>query len=548
MEKVSKGFKDAIYAPSRLVTAKVEFEIVDNAAYDDAVILPSDQAPISRAYQVANRKRDMSYRYATFERDYFILDGSMHIPPRPNEGENELGFWSGEICDETGVFAVEPSLSILFDEPHNSIGLIVTFDTVNNEYPSIFTLLAYRANDAMILAERVVNHNSPVYIYEGNLEDYVKVEIVVEKWTKGSRRVRITEVDFGLIKEYYGTELINLNIVEEMDLVGSTVPSNELAFTLDNQERLFNILNPNGIYEFLMPQQEIRAYMGLQIDEAADEYEFVSVGKYYLTEWKTDEGALTTTFTARDVFDRLETLEYTTVGVIANLYDLAVDILDRAKVQGYSVDVRLQGVSTNGFLEPISARLALQNIAIAGRAVIYQDRQGNIIIKRIEPLTTSTGFITFPSPDTYAGLTTPEVINDYSFQAIDFENTFAEPQIVLNEVVKSLIFVVYDGVTEEGTEVVFENPNGVKEGVSYKIENVLITGEYQASLIAEWMFSEYNMRAHYTANWRQNPALTCSDTVMIEDSFGQNKKARITKQEYSFEGFLTGTTEAKGGV
>ena len=35
MIKVSKNFKEAVYAPTRKTTAKVSFEILDNEAYND---------------------------------------------------------------------------------------------------------------------------------------------------------------------------------------------------------------------------------------------------------------------------------------------------------------------------------------------------------------------------------------------------------------------------------------------------------------------------------------------------------------------------------
>ena len=332
-----------------------------------------------------------------------------------------------------------------------------------------------------------------------------------------------------------------------MDLVGSTVPSNELRFTIDNQDRRFNILNPEGIYQYIKKNQQVRAYLGLEIDEGQENYEFVPIGIYYLSEWQSDEGALTTSFVARDIFDRLEVIEYNSTLFFPTLYDLAEDILLSAGVISYRIDDKLKNDDTMGYTEPLNAREALQNVAIAGRAIIYQNREGTVVIERIEPLTTSTGFITFPSEDTYAGyLTIPEVSNDYEFQAIDFGNTFAEPQIKLNEPIEALIFSVRTG-TDTFEEATFTNPENIA-GSTYKIENPLINTTLHAERVASWMFTEYNLRGHYTANWRQNPALEVKDSVMIEDSFGQKKKARIVKQEYQFEGFLTGNTEAIGGV
>jgi hypothetical protein len=548
MESVSQAYKQNIYAPSRMITAKIAFEIIDETSVEDVTIVSSfDQAPISRIEQVFDRKRSMSYRYATFEPDYFKLDGSMKLPPEDYEQGDELGFWSDEICDANGLYINNPTISISFGGPHNAIGITVTFDTINNEYASEFTLVVIAYEGGILLNQDFVGNDSPIFVLTQNLEGVGTINLIITKWAKGNRRARVTEVDFGIVQEYTGKDLINLSVVEEMDIVGSTVPSNELHFTLDNQLRLFNILNPDGIYRFILPKQQVRAYMGLQIGETEEDIEFVQVGKYYLTEWQTDEGALTTSFTARDIFDQLETVSYNGALGVTNLFLLAEDILLKANITDYQIDSRLTGEQTNGFTEPVSARSALQSVSIAGRAVIYQDRRGTLRIERIDPLEVSTGFITFPGPDTYAGLTTPEVSNDYDFQAIDFENTFAEPQINLSEPVQTLIFLVRDG-SPEGTEVIFQNPLVLKNGASYKIENPLINTTLHAGRVADWMFTEYNVRGYYRANWRQNPALTCGDAVMIEDSFGQKKKARITKQEYQFEGFLTGNTEAIGGV
>ena len=549
MQPVSTKFKELIYASSRKISSKIVFEILVESVVEKAIVNSEyNEAPISRLIQIFNKKRDMAFKYATFEPNYFILDGSMKIPPSSFiEGDDELGFWSEEISDENGIFINDPTVNISFSNAQSSLGLTITFDIINNEFASDFTIQINAFGGGLIHTEKVTNNDSSTYRLLKNLDNIGDIDIFINKWAKGNRRARLTEVDFGIIQEYTGADLINLSVIEEMDIVGSTVPSNELHFTLDNQERLFNILNPDGIYRFILPKQEIRAYMGLQIGETEDDYEFVQIGKYYLTEWQTNEGALTTSFTARDIFDQLEKIEYKNSLTTTNLFALAEDILSKAQITDYRIDAKLTADLTNGFIEPLSTREALQSIAIAGRAVIYQNRQGTLVIERIEPLGVSTGFITFPSPDTYAGLTTPEITNDFEFQAINFENTFAEPEINLNEPVQSLIFLVRDG-TENGTEVTFENSLTLRGGATYKIENPLINTSLQAQRVAEWMFSEYNARGYYRANWRQNPALVCGDAVMIEDSFGQKKKARIVRQEFQFEGFLSGNTEAIGGI
>lgn len=549
MEVVSSEFKESIYATSRKMDAKVSFEILDEEAMSDASVSASSGAPHSRIEQVINKNRAMSYHYATFEENYFKLDGSMKIPPRPNEGNSEVGFWSSEITDKYGYFnTVNPQLTFNFSKPFSVLGLTISFDTINEETANHFNIQAFNASGGLVKNIDYIENTNSIFTINEPVEDFTKLQLTIYQWSKGKRRAKVTEVNFGIVQEFSGSELIDLTVLEEMDLVGTTVPSNEMSFTLDNSDRRFNLLNPEGIYRFIRARQEVFVYIGLQITETEGDNEYVPIGKFYLTEWQTDEGALTTTFTGRDIFDRLETEEYTTSLKNTTLYALAEDILLKSKVTHYRIDSKLLGDSTLGFEEPIGAREGLQNIAIAGRSVIYQDREGTLVIERIEPLTTSTGFITFTGSDIYTGLSSyPEVSNDYQMQSIDFENTFAEPQVELNESIYSLIFLINDG-TENGTEVTFINPIEHTNGATYKIENPLINDELQAERLADWMFTEYNMRAYYRANWRQNPALECGDAIMIENSFGVTKKGRIVKQEFLFDGALSGNTEAVGGV
>ena len=268
-----------------------------------------------------------------------------------------------------------------------------------------------------------------------------------------------------------------------------------------------------------------------------------------MTEWKSDLGALTTTFTARDLINTLETKpDYKNEIANPNLYDLTVDLFTATGITKYDIDPKLRDMASRGFLEPINPRVALQHIAIASQCTAYQARDGTMMVKHFEPIRTSTGFMVFAGPDEFAGVTIPEVLVDYGYQAIDFDNLFQEPEIVLESEVKSLAFDVHHTDIYK-TEEVIENPDpSASKGVSYKYENPLIMTPLQAQQVANWMFLETNFDAKYTAVWRQNPAFEVGEAVAIEDIYGEKKKVRITKQEFNFAGYLDGVTEGKGGV
>lgn len=545
MIKVSQAYKQAVYAPTRKTTAKVSFEILDNEAYEDNTSTVTGEAPISRKSQLTNKVRLMSHKYATFERDYWKLDGSFHIPPAPEEApESELGWWSEDISNSEGVFTPYQVLEFLFSEEHNSMGLTITFDELTGECAADFDIDVYRLDDTLVHHESVTGNTQTTYVMIQGLDNYGRIVIAIKKWAKPYRRCRIAEVDFGVIKEYQGDKLIKLSVLEEMNVVGDTLPINEVKFTIDNSTREFNILNPQGFYRFLKERQEVYFSLGVEISE--DTYEFIGFNKFYLTDWQSDEGALTTTFTARSILEIVDQKEYLPGATFSNLYELAEDIMDFVGVEDYYIDPALLDIPTTGFPEKINARSALQCIGIAGKCAVYQDRKGVLNIRRFEILDARTTFMNYTGePDMYCGTVYVAVDNGYDMKNINFDNVYDVPQIKLDKLVKSILITAYiDGEKEDLT---FENI-GVKEGTALKLDNPLIQSEDLASEVAEWILAESNLRALYSVNWRQNPCLECGDIVLIEDSFDMKKQSRITKQEFYFAGYLSGKTESKGGV
>ncbi len=187
----------------------------------------------------------------------------------------------------------------------------------------------------------------------------------------------------------------------------------------------------------------------------------------------------------------------------------------------------------------------MQYVGIAGKAAIYQDRYGVVRVEQFQTLDESTSYIYFAGPDMYTGMIYPMADEGYDMKNITFDNVYKEPQIKLDKLLYSLIMVINNG--EEKQEVTFYN-QGIKDGVSFKIDNPLINTVEHAREVAEWIIEEYNLRAIYNIDWRQNPALECGDIILVEDSFKAKKQSRIIKQEFEYAGYLSGKTETKGGV
>ena len=683
MIKVSKNFKEAVYAPTRKTTAKVSFEILDNEAYNDNTSTVTSEAPISRKNQLTNKIRNMNHKYATFERDYFKLDGSFYIPPKPHEGDSELGWWSGDICDEEGNFSPYQVLEFNFTEEHNSMGLTITFDVLANEYASDFDIEVYRLDGTLIHKETVIDNDKATYVLVKGLDNYGKIVITIKKWAKPFRRVKITEVDFGIIQEYNDDNLIKMNVLQEIDPISSTLPADEIRFAVDNSDKSFNVLNPEGFYRFLQQGQECFAEIGVELKNGTIEY--VPIGKFYLREWQSDEGTLTTTFTARDILDSLSNVEIeNNVARDITLYDLAAEVLNASNIENYVLSNNLKLIKTKALHKKMSYRRLLQLIATAGMCVAYSDNLGIFHMKQLisaknvidsvnvtnyEPISDKNQVINnileprfnlatfekdrfkldgsfaisqgnmkgyelgwwssdlcnsngvFETPlkleinlskdhssrnfeilfdvlnNEYAtefdlkvydsdgsikinetiannkarffyennllencrtieviikewskGVRRARVVEigfDLPVDNITFDNIYKEPQIELGQVVKSVEVTYYPTADTKAT---YTAINNIRDGSNLKLENSLINTETDAQNVAEWILKESNNRATFKVDWRGNAALELSDKVSIENGYGTNNIAYITKQELEYQGYLSGKIEGKGAI
>jgi hypothetical protein len=614
MYQTSNQFKDAVYAPSRTVKAKVTFGINDVTAYGDVSSIEGSIASYSKINQIANRVREPSYKLATYEDNLFSLDGTCTFADENLLYNGETGYVSAKLCDslcrfstpfkgmllngdtpipniqfsirntitnnwydctsdangifsythvpdgaytiegvwinptwhtlaaktfnlsnglESGIAELEiniagysgpvkapVTLTVEFNGAHSSAGITVTFDSVLGEYAVDYDVEAYDFSGNLITKVSIVNNTEIIHQALGQLYGYKKLVIIVKKWSKPYRRARILEVDFGIVKIYTDDNLIRLNLVEDLDLTSGQIPSAEFRFEVDNADRAFNILNPTGFYKYLQERQSIYASVGIEHDDGS--VNFIPLGEYFLADWTSNEGALTATFTARTILDIMASYPYENIDAREiSLKQLAEEVFAICKVTSYEVDSSLESVMTNGLVKRTDCKTVLQMIAIAGCS--------NII-------TTRTGVIKLVKADT---------IGDAQ-DSITFDNVYNEPQIELGKIVKTAEVTYWEDLDK--SSIVSEVVMGINEGETLSLtENTLINTVGRASMVANWLLSQRNnRRAKYSISFRGNPTHELADVVEIENSYGTDKKALITKLDMSYEGYFNAKVEGKG--
>lgn len=234
-------------------------------------------------------------------------------------------------------------------------------------------------------------------------------------------------------------------------------------------------------------------------------------------------GGLAFTFVARSIINGLSRYNYESLTPrTTNLYVIAEEILQIAGITDYEIDTTLQTIITNGLMQKTSCRDALLMVLQAGRAYCYTDADGKIHI--IQDTT---------------DINTP-------IDNIEFSNMYSEPEIELSKAIKQVVVSYYTDINTK-IDVVINN-DVVDKGETYKLENnTLINTEQHATDVANWLLKWLKYRAIYTINWRQNFLIDILDVVAIENRFNQ-RNAVIYKQEYEYQGYLIGRTEARGDI
>ena len=536
MYLVTQDYKDAIYADARSVTGRVTFDISPGGIENDTpTVTASSQFFISKAAtQLTDNIRQATYSLVTWEFERTKLDGTFTFAADDDSLWGEVGWVSGEICNANNQFATTLTgslpanflagasnevVSLEYTNTYTSAGVTVTFDPLFGEYATDFSVTAFDPSNNIVFYQNVTGNTNTQFVIMDQIVGFDKLTVSISKWSHPYRRARISEVDAGVVLVYTDDELIRMNMTEEMDIISGTLVIPEFEFTVNNIDGEFDILNPSGIYQSLQLRQRIQAELGLVL---TDRTEWVPLGVYYLSEWKSDTGSLTATFTGRSKIDLLDVASYenTTPIVGHNLYLVIEDILLAAGITGYIIDTDLQSIPTTGLVEKMTCREALQMAAIAGQARIWVTRNDVLMVEVVNPLTV--------------------VVDD-----ITLDDVFEEPKIELGKPVKTVQVFYYSTIGTADGSYTETNPDATTGETIVLQNNTLITSATEAENVAIWIFGSRDNQKIFTIDYRGNPALELNDTTFIETRYVAQQPTILTKIDVTYEGYLTSQIKGK---
>ena len=596
METVSESFKKAIKATEREVKGYVEviFDNQDGSGYQ--LTTAPERLRNSLETEIVDGIKKNN-KYASLEEGYTELDGSFLLP-----NYNIIGDKTGYVSNE--IFSSIENKTITLTKESDfvtSSGITIYFE---NNIAQIFTLTIINSDNESVVLE--VENDKSVYqhIFESPIS-IKSVSINIQQMEYSNRRIRISEIDFGISQVYEGSDLVSFTTNEEIDLLFTSTPINTCTINLNNYDNSFNPLNPIGLVNYLTDNCIIKPYVGVLTRENGIEY--VPMGYFYLKDWSSDNDG-NVTLNGQSLMGILANLTIKSDGQFLYNNDQAWtgktlgDYL--TKMYGYTFKLKNFGTAFNiclkdtkllNYLKTEFAFMATKNypryffISRNNEAILDLINDG--IVDNIER-TQLTDDVKYESKS---------VINKINFTTIDnYHFTSSDKSDLLNQTytltdTEEYVWMTFNKSTNknrEGKEFSYTSTGiGKAELIDYNewLAYIKFTGNVGDSITVhlngfkfedpptlnvtyqnnykmgdtlsidytDYFYAGNNLKDNanfylerdkkykVTGNYIGDPSLTAGDTISVETKFG-NKDVVLTKSSLTFDGGLSGNFEGMG--
>ena len=487
----------------RRVGVGVEFGVVDVDSKKTAT--PSDSgAAMPYIARTIDDIYEPTAAYASLEPDLWRLDGSFDLLP-DDPDTVDVGWWSSAVSGADGTFASPPYVRYDFSSVVSSIGWMLYFDAAADTYATSIRVTCYDASGAVVDTavfanrEAVARMGREVAAYRAVVFEFLATD-------KPFRRIRLSELDFGIREKWDAERVGALTMLSGLDPMAAAFPARELRFAFDNSDRIFDIFSPEGIYLFLQQGQTIDVTLRVGGED-------VYMGQYLFSSVGVESSPIAPVITAHDVVMRLDgetapvgndAVTTLSAAVSAVLGDTAVSVVYGDGCAGRAV--------RNSIGENTSKREALRLFAQAAMCSVWSDRFGVIHM---------------------APAASGEAVREYTADALyDYTGVSVGTLYDAAEVTSHPI---------SGDKAVYTAGAG-KSVIS--ISNPCVAPSAGAS-VAAWVLSVAGRRKKYAVRNRCDPAVEVGDTVVIHDIFRHAGEAVVTSSEIRFDGGLSAVT---GGV
>lgn len=302
---------------------------------------------------------------------------------------------------------------------------------------------------------------------------------------------------------YTKSDLMSFTHEQTGSLVSGELPKNHIQFTLDNSDDKWNPSYPKGLARYLSERLKITLRYGFDIDGVT---EWIPGGVFYLSEWHTPNNGIEASFTARDLLEFMIEKPYKGE-ITGTLYEVAERAIASASLPSDAVvslcdELKNYSVGAIEYDGSESVAEILQKCANAAGCVMHQNRDGVLVIERLNP--EDSGYVV-------------SSMLSYSF-----------PEIELSKPLRNV------SVSYLGNRAV--SFTYATSGETQTLTNEFISTEEQATEIARWVCDMIRTRKQISGEFRGDPRLDVFDVIRVESKYGTITDVVLTDIKYSFTG------------
>lgn len=370
MQKVSKEYQASMSSPLReRAFIQVSFGLINQTAQTEAKLRASNESYYSSSASVLTFGAN-NVEYATLERNFTKVDGSMRFLPRE---DLDVIYHDTGIVSESTLETEEFALLVNFGSEEISFkGFSIDF---GYNYPTEFKIFT---NNGKRLD--ITNNDKSLWVTDETFDKVRGVTILVRKMKYEGCRVRIKSLQFGLGLVYGNEYVLDSSLESYVSPISADIPQIDFMVKLKNDDKYFNVDNPKSAINYFETGQQLSVMYGYKLPDS-NNIEWVKGGQLVCTEWESDDN--TATIRGTDLLrglDREYSMgQYSSVGV--GYYDVLISLFKEMGIKKYYIEPRLKLLKLKNPIPRVKLKEAIQLLANACRCTVSQSRWGEIQIK-----------------------------------------------------------------------------------------------------------------------------------------------------------------------
>lgn len=558
-------------------STKIRIGIPTGANVDDVSSVILDSGDVQAFSDPVDLFDDTFDKVATFEPDYWLLDGSYKFP---NEA-TKVGIMAEDIYETNNNSAPEIVFTIALSTEQKFTGLIFRF---SDGLPYSVGLGYQTDGESTITTESFSRADIVNGEYRTEtIVDGVGFIVVTMTGSQAGRYTRLLGLEFDTqdVLTFEGQQVKSATLVEEIDLISTTLPANSLEFEIISNDARLDITDPNS------------ALLQLEEETPVDAWEIIAgnqvyLGRFYLDEWRrTRTGVVFDAYNLIGLIDRYE-VEYIPATINYEIEDTADLFLDPFGIAATYTDISEE--KTLKQVKTKNVRESLQR-CVFGIGYIINARSNQLDFYKFIPIVENTTFTdigrdeisleenlsmlpkishilwqdyfgTFGPTENVVNGSLPLGTNILEFDNPTFSVTLVSGGANLNQpddfyVDIGLYYIILD-VTGSGTIVIdrdiavytyipitADNPLGTTGGVTVDVQELRVTIDNPN--VVDVLFEYYNMRYILTSKvYAKN--LSIGETIKYELNNGKFFYGYVTKLISDLTGGFTQKMTALGIV